>query len=224
MRSPEVRTSFTSHNDEMTGLATVTELRSYPVRSLDGPAVASAEVTPDGLAGDRAWSVVDAGGQVVSGRRAPALGEVRVTGGPVGPDGPVIDVPDPTGGRLTVAGRAADAALSSYVGEPVRLATTPGRAAGAAPVHLVSRQAVAAAIGTASDDAACDIEAPRANITLDLGDEPPVGLERAWVGRDIVIGEVVLRVSRIPKHCLGVYADVVTPGRINLGDSVQPRG
>ena len=36
--------------------------------------------------------------------------------------------------------------------------------------------------------------------------------------------EVVLRVNRIPKHCLGVYADVVTPGRINLGDAVQPRG
>jgi uncharacterized protein YcbX len=204
----------------MAELATVTELRSYPVRSMDGSAVSSAEVTLDGLAGDRAWSVVDADGQVVSARSAPVLSEVRVA---VGPDGPVLDLPE-AAGRLTVAGVEADAALSAYVGLPVHLASTEGRRAGVAPVHLVSRQAVAAAIGTTSDDPACDIEAPRANITVDLGDEPPAGLERAWVGQDVVIGDVVLRVTRIPKNCLGVYADVVTPGRINLGDAVQPRG
>jgi uncharacterized protein len=202
----------------MTTNARVTELRSYPVKSMDGSALTGADVAATGLTGDRAWSVVDADGQVVSARRSPGLRDVRVA---LGPDGPVLDVP---GVATGVAGPDADAALSSYVGLPVRLAPAEGSLQEVAAVHLVSRQAVAAAIGTTSDDPACDIEAPRANLTLDLGADPPVGLERAWVGRDLVIGEVVLRVNQVPKHCLGVYADVVTPGRINLGDAVEPRG
>jgi len=205
----------------MASTARVSDLRTYPVKAMDGSSLAGVDIGPAGLAGDRVWSVVDAAGQVVNARSAPVLREVRVA---VGPDGPVLDVPQAEGSRLTVAGVAADAALSSYVGWPVRLLATEGRGAGVAPVHLVSRQAVAAAIGTTSDDPACDVEAPRANITLDLGDQPPAGLERAWLGQDLVIGDVVLRVTRVPKHCLGVYADVVTPGRINLGDAVQPRG
>jgi uncharacterized protein len=205
----------------MASTARVSDLRTYPVKAMDGSSVPGVDVGLAGLAGDRAWSVVDADGQVVGARQAPALREVRVA---VGPDGPVLDLPQPAGSGLRVAGADADAALSSYIGSRVRLAAAESSRDGVAPVHLVSRQAVAAAIGTTSDDPACDIEAPRANITLDLGEEPPVGLERAWIGRDLVIGEVVLRVNRIPKHCLGVYADVVTPGRINLGDSVRPRG
>ena len=77
-----------------------------------------------------------------------------------------------------------------------------------APVHLVSLQAVGAA------------EPPRANLILDLAD----GDERTWVGQDILVGEVRLSVVRSPSNCLGVYAEVVTPGRVNLGDAVEPRG
>ena len=210
----------------MTQVATVTELRSYPVRSMDGPTLTSAEVTVDGLAGDRAWLVVDADGAVVSSRQTPELGAVQVTSMPAerdGPDdqhGPVLDLP---GAARSVVGRAADDALSAYLGTPVRLQTAPGRRPGVAAVHLVSRQAVAASIGTTSEDPACDLESPRANLTLDLGEDPPADLERAWVGRDLVVGAVVLHVDRVPKHCLGVYVEVVTPGRINLGDPVHLR-
>jgi len=79
-----------------------------------------------------------------------------------------------------------------------------------APVHLVSQQAVDRS----------GQEAPRANLLLDL----PQGDERSWVGQEVALGEVVLRVTKVPSHCLGVYAEVVTPGRINLGDAVEPRG
>jgi MOSC domain-containing protein YiiM len=34
------------------------------------------------------------------------------------------------------------------------------------------------------------------------------------------VGDVVLQVTRTPKHCLGVYADVRHPGRISVGDPV----
>jgi hypothetical protein len=196
----------------------VVEVRTYPVKSMDGSSLAGADVTPGGLDGDRDWSVVDADGAVVSARQAPQLREVRVS---ATTDGLRLDVPGVAEG---VTGPAADEALSSYVGAPVRIAAVEGSAQEVAAVHLVSRQAVAAAIGTTSEDPACDIEAPRANLMLDLGSTPPDGFERAWVGHEVAIGEVVLRVNQVPKHCLGVYAEVVRPGRINRGDPIEVRG
>jgi uncharacterized protein len=35
------------------------------------------------------------------------------------------------------------------------------------------------------------------------------------------IGEVELRVTRRPKHCLGVYAEVSRPGHVRIGDDVE---
>jgi uncharacterized protein YcbX len=32
---------------------------------------------------------------------------------------------------------------------------------------------------------------------------------------------VELLVTRTPKHCLGVYADVRVPGRVRVGDAVE---
>jgi MOSC domain-containing protein len=195
----------------------VVEVRTYPVKSMDGSSLSGADVTPSGLDGDRDWSVVDTEGAVVSARHAPQLRDVRVA---ATDDGPRLDVPGVANG---VSGAAADEALTTYVGAPVHLAWAGGSVQEVAAVHLVSRQAVAAAIGTTSDDPACDIEAPRANLTLDLGATPPDGFERAWVGHEVAIGDVVLRVNQVPKHCLGVYAEVVRPGRINRGDPIEVR-
>jgi uncharacterized protein YcbX len=79
-----------------------------------------------------------------------------------------------------------------------------------AAVHLVSLQALARS----------DEPPPRANLVLDL----PDGDERSWIGAEVTLGSVTLSVVRAPRHCLGVYADVVTPGRLNLGDAVEARG
>jgi MOSC domain-containing protein YiiM len=40
------------------------------------------------------------------------------------------------------------------------------------------------------------------------------------VGRLLRIGDVVLAVTRTPKHCLGIYAEVRRAGRISVGDPV----
>jgi uncharacterized protein YcbX len=204
--------------DGMAVVGRVDDVRSYPVKSMAGVELDGTDVTVTGLAGDRNWSVVDAADQVVSARQVPSLREVLAQAGAEAPSLTIPGRPD------AVVGPDADDALSSYLGVPVHLVRSDASAAqvGAA-VHLVSRQAVAAAIGTTSDDPACDVEAPRANLTLDLGATPPDGFERAWVGHELVIGEVVLRVNQVPKHCLGVYAEVVRPGRINPGDPIEVR-
>jgi uncharacterized protein YcbX len=114
-----------------------------------------------------------------------------------------------TGDRDAVA-----RAVGELAGRAVRLVRTPGEDAGVAPVHLVSRAAIErAAAGEVPEG--CSADDPRANLVLTLD-----GDERTWVGRELRVGEAVLHVTRTPKHCLGVYADVRIPGRVSVGDPV----
>jgi uncharacterized protein YcbX len=188
---------------------------------MDTPDLDQVEVLPGGLEHDRGWAVVGEDGQVVTARQVARLHDVLATA-PPGPDrSPALRLP---GSAEAVAGGEATAALSAAIGRPVAL--QPARGAGGgynevAAVHLVSRQAVeraAAEEGTTLGDPACSIEQPRANVVVELdGDE----LETGWVGREVTLGDVVLLISKQPKHCLGVYADVVRPGRVKVGDDVR---
>jgi uncharacterized protein len=176
-------------------IGAVRQIAVYPVKSLGGHTVGEAEVGPAGLAGDRAWSVVDA-----------TTGE-RVT---------VKAVPELAGVVATGDDEADTATLTAVLGRPVRLRRTADPQVDVAAVHLVSRSAITrAAEGDVPDG--CSADDPRANLLLDL----PAGAdERDWVGRTVRIGEVELVVTRRPKHCLGVYADVRRPGRVRVGDPV----
>ena len=51
----------------------ITDLRTYPVKSLAGNAVTEAEVEPWGLAGDRRWALVDQAGEKVTAREVHEL-------------------------------------------------------------------------------------------------------------------------------------------------------
>ncbi len=168
----------------------------YPVKSLGGTPLDSVRLDPAGPEGDRAWTVLDAGsGEVLRGRHAPELGALVPTG-------------DPAADERTV---------SEALGRPVRIAPAPGGSgADAAAVHLVSRQAIdRAQEGDVPEG--CSTDDPRANVLLDLPDAD----ERSWVGRTVRIGDAELHVTRTPKHCLGVYAEVRRPGGIRVGDAVE---
>ena len=178
-------------------VGTVGQISVYPVKSLAGRTADAALVGPAGLAGDRVHAVVDATtGERVTTRTAPGMREIVATG----------DVEQDT------------ATLAEVLGRPVRLAASDaGPQVDAAAVHLVSRQAIVrAAEGVVP--AGCSAEDPRANLVLQLTEGAD---ERAWVGRRLHVGEVVLDVVRTPKHCLGVYAEVRVPGRVALGDPVR---
>ncbi|MGY1634210.1 MOSC N-terminal beta barrel domain-containing protein [Geodermatophilus sp. SYSU D01186] len=174
----------------------VRQISVYPVKSLGGRVVTEVEVGPAGLAGDRAWAVVDAGtGERVTVKGTPAMAGVVATGD----------------------AEADTIALTEVLGRPVRLDRAGAPQVDAAAVHLVSRAAIArAAAGEVPEG--CSADDPRANLLLDV---PEGEDERSWVGRTLRIGEVELVVTRTPKHCLGVYADVRTPGRIAAGDPVR---
>jgi uncharacterized protein YcbX len=182
-------------------VGTVDQVSVYPVKSLGGRTVAEARVEAGGLVGDRAWSVVDATtGERVTVKTTPAMAEVVATG-------------DDEADTIT---------LTEVLGRPVRLQRASSThdvapQVDAAAVHLVSRSAIDRA-ATGDVPEGCSADDPRANLLLALdGDRD----ERDWVGRALRIGEVELAVTRTPKHCLGVYAEVRTPGRVRPGDRVE---
>ncbi len=195
-------------------LGTVSAVWVYPVKSLAGTTVDAAQVGPTGLEGDRTHSVVDATtGERITAREEPRLREVVAAPGEAQP---VIRVPDAEVGEQVPA-----AALSGWLDRPVDVAATDaegGHAVDAFPVHLVSEGAMLTADPDAGP-AACDVNDPRANLVLKL--EAEGDAERGWLGQRIQVGEAVLSITRTPKHCLGVYAEVVTPGRVAAGDSVR---
>ncbi|SHH29562.1 hypothetical protein SAMN05444351_4486 [Geodermatophilus nigrescens] len=183
----------------MAAVGTVVGISVYPVRGCAGTPLERADVGPAGLAGDRASAVVDAGGRVLRGKDAPGLAAVAPTGD---------------------AGADA-AALTAALGRPVHLQPLTERPDGAAAVHLVSRQALdRAAAGVVP--AGCGADDPRANLVLDLPGDLPDADERTWVGRRLRLGTAVLEVTRLPRHCLGVYAEVAEPGTVAVGDEVVP--
>ncbi len=190
----------------------VAQLWVFPVKSMSGSSLDAAEVVDGGMAGDRAWAVVDDAGRTVTAAQEPRLREVgtRLLAGELR-----LDVP---GAQPGLAPEAADAALSDWLGRSLHLAHHEGGGfVDVAPVHVVSRSSMAYAAEHAQTCDACDIAAPRANLLLELSGE---GTERDWLGREVGVGDVVLRMTERPDHCLGAYADVVRPGRVAVGDPV----
>ena len=178
----------------------VDQISVYPVKSLAGRTLAEVQVEDAGLRGDRAYAVVDAGsGERVTVKTTPQLHEIVPTG-------------DTEADTITV---------TEVLGRPVRLAPSAGGPqVDAAAVHLVSREAIErAAAGDVPEG--CSADDPRANLLLHLTGG---GDERDWVGRRLQVGAAELEVVRTPKHCLGVYAEVRTAGRVAAGDAVRLLG
>jgi uncharacterized protein YcbX len=180
----------------VTSAGRVVQLSVYPVKSLGGRTVEEARVEPAGLVGDRAWTVVDAStGERVTVKGTPEMAQVVATG-------------DDEADTIT---------LTEVLGRPVRLQRSGQPQVDVAAVHLVSRGAIVRA--DAGDvPEGCSAGDPRANLLLDL---PEGEDERSWVGRTVRIGEVEVAVTRTPKHCLGVYAEVRRPGTVHVGDRVE---
>ncbi len=140
-------------------MATVARMFRYPVKSMLGEELAECRIGPAGLAGDRAYALIDAGdGKVASAKNPRKWGRLLQFGARFveepGPDGPppvVITFPD--GSRMGSDDPAIDGALSDALGRPVRLASgAPGERTfeevwpdidGLAPREFVERTRVA---------------------------------------------------------------------------------
>jgi uncharacterized protein YcbX len=219
----------------------VVGLWRYPVKSLGGEEAATFELDGRGLVADRLWGLVDPVGKIASGkwtrrfRRVPGLLLHRAR---LGEDGlPLLDLADGRTARLE------DAVAEELAGPGWRFAREGSVShfdAGA--VHLLTTATLAGIGAAAGEDV--EVERLRPNVLVDAGDER----EESWIGRRIVVGAVELEVVGPAPRCVmvneaqpglprrrtllrtigrwnavnaGVYASVVRPGCISLGDAVR---
>ena len=202
----------------------LTALRRHAVKSMLGEDVAEVVVGPGGVNGDRALGLLDVGTGRVATAKHPRLWrrllQCRAVSGPVRitlPDGAEVAGNDPD----------VDAVLSAFLGRAVHLTGT--RPAGAAverpdpedvlahgvdadvpapaleiaqgtpggtfvdhsPVHLVS---------TATLDH-LGVEALRYRPNIVLGGDGPPFVENGWLGRELAVGDVRLRVTLPTPRC-----------------------
>jgi uncharacterized protein YcbX len=97
-------------------------LRRYPLKSALGESLEAAELEPGGLAGDRTWACVDAeDGSIGSAKHPRRWGRLLEVGTSSHGDEVTVRV---DGAALRAGSDAADAALTSHLGRPVRLTRT----------------------------------------------------------------------------------------------------
>lgn len=222
----------------------VSRLWRYPVKSLRGEQVDKLELDPRGALGDRLFAVRTQAGKLGSGkntRRFELVDGLLHLAASIGDDGiVVIHLTD------TRAVRGDDpevnAVLTEVLGRPVTLAREaeiPHH--DAAPIHIVSESTIEW-LRQRTSGVATDERRLRPNIVLDTEDAPLA--EEAWIGRELELGAVRLRVRARTQRCvmvgfaqgelpeaptalrsiaqendsyLGIYADVITPGVIAVG-------
>jgi uncharacterized protein len=196
-------------------------LRRFPLRSAGGDLPERVAVDVAGLAHDRRWQLLDAAGAPLRARDLPQLAalaasvdddELQV--GPAGGASVALPLSPEAGWAERLAGPGARLQDSRVEG--------PGAHRDGAAVHLVA----AGAADAPDAPAGCD-PGERANVVVEL--DPALarpGEERTWVGRRLRLTGPggargpLLAVTRTPKRCLGVYADVLEPGEVGLGDVV----
>jgi uncharacterized protein len=224
----------------------IRQLWRYPVKSFLGEELASVRLDARGVEGDRLFAARDANGKFGSGKttrrfqRIDGLFRFQALSGGGGPE---IVFPD--GRRISAADPGVHAALSDELGQPVTLAREAAVShfdEGA--VHLVTTASLRW-LGTLLGGTP-DARRFRPNLVIDVPGEGAV--EEAWRGARVRIGpNVELRVCGTTERCVmvgfaqpgvepdarvlrelaahadacfGVYADVVTPGTISVGDAV----
>jgi uncharacterized protein YcbX len=242
-------------------MTTVARLLHTPVKSLKMGEVDQLVLHERGVVDDRIFFLVDDAHQSLNqARRLPLCQATAAFDGEilsiVLPDGSLVVGETPTGERFTagfdmqstieatlVPGPWRDA-LSGWAGEPVRLARAADGRGGWSGF-------AASLIGTPTIDALGlgPIDPRRFRMMIQTAGGAPFE-EDAWVGRDVRVGDAVVRVVEECIRCavttvdpdtgerdvdalramitakgaanLGVYCDVITPGTIRLGDPVAP--
>jgi uncharacterized protein YcbX len=223
----------------------VLELRRYPVKAMGGESLQSVRLDARGLEGDRWFAVEDGDGHFASGkdtrrfRRHDEVFEYAASSA----DGQVVVR---HGERSwTVGDPALDAELSEAMRTRVAVRPETG-----VPHHDDGQVSLigSASLEWCRQHLAVDTDRRRLRPNVVVETLEPF-IEETWIGQLVQVGDVQLRVvSRIERCrtvdlaqdgvadttpllkalgrsrdvCLGVYADVVGPGSLSIGDEVVP--
>lgn len=219
------------------------QIMRYPVKSTAGESVHAAEVHARGIVGDRAWAAYTSDGGIASCkntrrfRRIDGLMEIASV---LDEDGvAILDFGE--GLRKRVDDDQAGSLLTARMGTPLDLrpeSDVPHH--DESPIHVVTTAAIRGLERLLGE--AVEPERFRPNLVIEVpGDDIP---DDRWRGRDLAIGQVVLRLSDTMPRCrmvslsqrglpgrpgllnriaaahgtdFGLQASVVRPGRLERG-------
>lgn len=229
----------------MSTLGTVALCARYPVKSVLGEQLEQLWLAEVGPVGDRVWALQSADGRLGSGkssRRFVHLDRMLEMAARTTPDDVILRLPD--GHELAMTDPALPGALVEIVGQPVK-AVRAERAPhhDGSPLHLVTTASLRWWADQAREHEV-GWERTRANLVVDVRGAARV--EDEWVGRRLRIGEAEVEIVEPTERCamvthaqgelehaaallrvlaphelnLGVYATVVTPGKVRVGDPV----
>lgn len=227
----------------------VSELFRYPIKSVGGERLSSAQVNRRGLEGDRFWAVEDEEGKFGSGkstRRFRQMDGLLEFCSYYRDDLPMLVLPD--GSEVEATSPEATAALRQCTGKTVTVTAERHIShfdEGA--IHLLTTSALS--LLNELHGTTVDVRRLRNNITLDTG-KYPRHLEADWIGKRLFIGDgLVLEIAYLmprcvmvnlaqynlpqdpqvlktiakmnPDVCIGVLAHVLQSGEIKLGDTAK---
>lgn len=230
-------------------VATVRAIVRYPVKSMPGEELASAELGFQGVPGDRRYAFVQAGARSLfpwlTAREYPELLRYRPAFQGDGRERPRLFVTTPSGVPLSIDSDELLRRIEEGSGRAVFLLRDHRGSYDIAPISLIS-------LGTTAriaeeSDTPHDPARFRANLYVEADGGGPFA-EDAWVGRILRIGgtarlavtepdercamitldprtgearpEVLRSVAQIHGNRAGVYGTVLTPGEIGVGDRV----
>lgn len=229
----------------------VQELWRYPVKSMLGERCEQVWLDQRGVIGDRLYAIRDGAGKFGSGkttrrfRRIAGLFRFRAV---YEGDVPLVTFPD--GATLRGDHPAIHAALSAQLGMPVTLSREADISHfDAGSLHLLTTASLRTLGGSLAQDSETVLDRRRFRPNIFIEAEASGFPEDAWQGQEIAVGpDVRLRavgrtercvmvslaqdelpydprilraVARVNSARLGVYAQVLTPGVIHVGDRIR---
>ncbi|MFQ6405121.1 MOSC domain-containing protein [Methylophilus sp. 'Pure River'] len=229
-------------------MSTIAELWRYPVKSMLGEQCEALCLESRGVVGDRQYAIRDAFGKLGSGKNTRRFRKIdgllafsaRYSG----------DVPElffPSGGMMRGDAPALNESLSATLGQHVMLSKESDIShLDAGPVHLITSASLHW-LQAALPDEMITARRFRPNIVIQWPGAERV--EERWIGKEIRLGrEVRLLINAQTERCgmvafaqgalpeqpgilrkisqladlkFGIYAQVITPGIVRVGDEVS---
>jgi uncharacterized protein YcbX len=217
----------------------------YPVKSVLGEQLDQLWLDRAGPVGDRIWGLRTADGRLGSGKNSHRFvrldGMLQMSARTTRTD-VLLRLPD--GRELTMTDTVLPEALAAVVGRTVAVDRADGQPHhDAAPLHLVTTASLRWWADQAPEPEV-SWQRTRANVVVDVPGSDRV--EDGWVGRKLRIGDSEVEIVEPTERCamvthaqagldhaaellrvlaphdlnLGVYATVVTPGTVRVGDPV----
>jgi len=232
----------------MTSVGRVRAIYRYPVKSMAGEQLPSAQLGFHGIDGDRRFAFLRTGVQAnfpfLTAGKLPSL----ITYVPLrdAEDALPSRVRTPKGKELDLGGDALRDEISFAHGAPVQLMRIDNGIFDDAPLSIITTNAIAAVTADAGVDA--DVRRFRPNILVETADESPFP-DDAWVGRTLRIGDgddapavavcsrdvrcamlnihpdtaaldprLMKSAVRLNGNCAGVYCSIIKTGPVRVGD------